>query len=324
MCRWIYKIHFDCGCRINYKGLVLFPRACHKARKNFRGQDHRPGVKKALFCPLPRGRGPEAIKMRIHYMCRYHHKSSITGREAEQRAAREPIDYKTVTAVAKSGLFDSVFENNSRKRILIDGLGWEKGDLVARPKATFDLAVRSKEKFEMSGGLEAAKGNEKEVEAPEADDNGPPAASPPKQQPAKPRPKPKTGLFGGLFGSGQNHKKPGPAEKKVTIAETNYERVYPTKPLNEREKRAAAAEKRKQPVPTPNKSVKDKGKPPRRNEEDAERLAFRPGSNGRSRSPEDDRRSLRSNASKADSDGTRSYISDGSSIGEVPQMNFHS
>ena len=243
--------------------------------------------------------------MRIHYMCSYHYNGLLGAREAEKRAARKPKDYKSVTDVAKSGLFDSVFEKNERKIILIHALGWERGDLIVRPE----------EKFEMSGGSEPAKEVEKEPGKPEeAKANGgmQPSAKPLKEHPTSP--KTRTGKFGGLFDRGKQRETHGPSKKAGDVPGPSSENVYPAKPsnaakpLNEREKRAAAAEARRQPIAESSKSAKGKGKASPNSEDESGPLAFETGSN----------------AGSNDSDGTRSYVSDGSSVGEGPQWRFHS
>ena len=97
---------------------------------------------------MPRRReGSQPVKIRVYYKCSQHYKAGDDPREAKKRAARKQKNYPSVTDVAMSGLFDSVFEDNGKKKILGRALGYERGDLVERPA----------EKIEAHGGKAPAR-----------------------------------------------------------------------------------------------------------------------------------------------------------------------
>ena len=80
--------------------------------------------------------------MRIRHMCSYHYKDGLSPRDANKRAARKPIDYPSATELAMSGLFASVFEGNTKEKIMVHALGWERGELVAHRAEEAEISGR--------------------------------------------------------------------------------------------------------------------------------------------------------------------------------------
>ena len=132
----------------------------------------------------------------------------------------------------------------------------------------------------------------------------------------------KTGIFGGLFGTGKKHPKPGPSKKKQDAADPAYERVYPPRPMTEYDRRIEEHYRgRMQAAAGPGNSTKGKGRAPPEDEDEADPLVFVPGDQVGARSwDEEDNRSLQSNGSAAASDASssRTYVSHGSPVSSEP------